>query len=56
MRYRLLTCFFVHESWKRDNEKENDKIKNYKITRKLKDLLSDVAVYLKLSFLKNSSQ
>ena len=26
--------FFVHESFKRDNEKENDEIKKCKITKK----------------------
>ena len=35
MRYRLKTlCFFVPESLKRDNKKENDKRKKCKITRK----------------------
>ena len=28
MRYRLDACFFVNESLKRDNKKENDEIKN----------------------------
>ena len=31
MRYRLQTCyFFVYESLKKDNKKENDEIKNVK--------------------------
>ena len=30
MQYRLYICFFVHESLKRDNKKENDEIKNVK--------------------------
>ena len=56
MRYRLQTwCFFVHKSLKRDNKKENNKIKKNN-EKELKVNLWDAVVYLKLSFLKNSSQ
>ena len=48
--------FFVHKSLKRHDKKENaeKKMKNY--WKELKDHLWDIAVYCKLSFLKNSSQ
>ena len=37
IRYRLQTsCLIVHKSFKRDNKKENDEIKNEKIKRKNK--------------------
>ena len=47
----------MHKSLKRDNKKENDEIKKFWNNKKeLKlDIWKDV-VYLKLSFLKNSSQ
>ena len=57
MWYRLqMWCFFVHESLKRDNKKENDEIKRCEITRKNWVSLWDAAVHLKLSVLKNSCQ
>ena len=46
----------MHDSLKRDNNKENDERKNVKNEKELKDLLWDVAAYFKLSFLKNGSQ
>ena len=47
----------MHESSKIDNVKENDKKKKMQhIDKKLKDFLWDVALYFKLSFLRNSSQ
>ena len=44
--------------WKEIIKKENDEIKKKMLNneKKLKDLLWDVVVYLKLSFLKNNSQ
>ena len=58
MQYRLKAwCFFVHQSLKRDNKKENDEIKkmwNYEKELKVKPW--DAAVSSKLFFLKNSSQ
>ena len=58
MQYRLqASCFFVHESFKRDNTKENDEIKKMQNNEKeLKVNLGYARVYLKLSFLKSKSQ
>ena len=58
MWYRLQQwCFFVHKSLKRDNKKENDEIKKmWNNKKELKVNLWDIAVYLKLLFLNNSSQ
>ena len=36
MRYPLKRCFFVHESLKRDNKKENDERKNVKLRERIK--------------------
>ena len=57
MRYRLqMWYFFVHKSLKRDNKKESYEIKKMSNNKKeLKVNLWDDVVYLKLSFLKNSS-
>ena len=58
IRLRLQTWyFFMHKSLKRDNKKENNEIK--KIWNNKKELKLDIwkdVLYLKLSFLKNSSQ
>ena len=58
MWYRLQAwCFFIHKSLKRDNKKENDEIKKmWNKEKGLKVNLWYAVVYLKLSFLKNSSQ
>ena len=58
MRYKLLmSCFFVHESLKRDNKKEHDEIKKmWNNEQESKVNLWDAAMYLMLSFLKNGCQ
>ena len=49
--------FFEHESFKSDNKKGNDENKKKQNNEKeLKDILSDIVVCFKLSFLKNSKQ
>ena len=59
MWYRSQTwCFFVYKSFKRDDKKQSDEMKKKRWNNEkyLKVNLWDAAVYLMLSFLKNSSQ
>ena len=52
-----MSCFFVHESLKRDNKKEHDEIKKmWNNEQESKVNLWDAAMHLMLSFLKNGCQ